>query len=112
LIVWQKGHLLILDIYRVTQNFPKEELYGLTSQIRRAVISVTSNIVEGFVRHSKKEKIQFYFIALGSATEVESQLLIAKDLKFMKVEIYYELSSKVIEIVKMLNKLIKSISNS
>lgn len=68
--VWRKAHQLVLDIYHETKHFPKEELYGLVSQIRRAVLSVTSNIAEGFCRHSKKEKAQFYYLSLGSLSEV------------------------------------------
>ena len=83
LIVWQKGHVLVLEIYKITSFFPKEELYGLTSQIKRAIISVTSNIAEGFVRHSKKEKVQFYYVSLGSITEVQNHLIIARDLHFI-----------------------------
>ena len=62
LIVLQKGHFLVLEIYKYASDFPKDELFGLTSQIKRAIISVTSNIAEGFVRHSKKEKVQFYIV--------------------------------------------------
>ena len=83
LIVWQKGHALVLEIYKITSFFPKEELYGLTSQIKRAIISVTSNIAEGFVRYSKKEKVQFYYVSLGSITEVQNHLIIARDLHFI-----------------------------
>ena len=83
LIVWQKGHALVLEIYKITSFFPKEELYGLTSQIKRAIISVTSNLAEGFVRHSKKEKVQFYYVSLGSITEVQNHLIIARDLHFI-----------------------------
>ena len=83
LIVWQKEHALVLEIYKITSFFPKEELYGLTSQIKRAIISVTSNIAEGFVRHSKKEKVQFYYVSLGSITEVQNHLIIARDLHFI-----------------------------
>ena len=83
LIVWQKGHFLVLEIYKYASDFPKDELFGLTSQIKRAIISVTSNIAEGFKRHSKKEKIQFYYVALGSITEVQNHLIIARDLHFI-----------------------------
>lgn len=112
LIVWQKGHAFVLEIYKTTSFFPKEELYGLTSQMKRAVISITSNIAEGFVRHSKKEKVQFYYVALGSTTELENQLLIAKDLKFITSERFNFLFEKAIEISKLMNSLIRSIINS
>jgi len=71
---WQEGHTLVLAVYKVTKDFPKEELFGLTNQIRRAVVSVTSNIAEGFTRYSSKEKNQFYFVCLGSLAEVQNQL--------------------------------------
>lgn len=70
LIAWQKTHQFIIDLYKVFGTFPKEEIYGLTSQMKRAVISISSNIAEGFSRKSAKEKIQFYYIALGSLTEL------------------------------------------
>src|SRR3989344_224377 len=77
--VWRESHKLVLMVYKFTKNFPKNELFGLTSQLRRAVVSITSNIAEGFSRFSYKEKIQFYSIAFGSLTEVQNQLLISKD---------------------------------
>lgn len=67
--VWKEGHKLVLQVYKLTKEFPKEELFGLTNQIRRAAVSITSNIAEGFSRHSYKEKLQFYSTALGSLTE-------------------------------------------
>ncbi len=112
LIVWQRGHSFVLEIYKTTSFFPKEELFGLTSQMKRAVISITSNIAEGFVRHSKKEKVQFYYIALGSTAELQSQLLIAKDLQFITSERFNFLFEKIVEISKLTNSLIRSIVNS
>ena len=73
--VWQEGHKLVLLIYKVTKKFPKEELFGLTNQIKRAGVSITSNIAEGFSRQSYKEKLQFYYMSLGSLTEIQNQLL-------------------------------------
>jgi len=81
---WQEAHKLVLMIYKISKSFPKEEIFGLTSQIRRAAISITSNIAEGFSRKSYLEKIQFYFTSLGSLSEVQSQLLIAKDVNYFK----------------------------
>ena len=77
------GHELVLLIYKLTQKFPTTELFGLINQIRRAVISITSNIAEGFGRESKLEKIRFLYIAIGSLAEVRSQLIVARDLKFI-----------------------------
>ena len=79
LVVWQEGHKLVLMIYKETKNFPSEETYGLISQMRRAAVSFTSNIAEGFSRKSSKEKYYFYSNAKGSMTELQNQLLIAKD---------------------------------
>ncbi|OGK10312.1 hypothetical protein A2767_02985 [Candidatus Roizmanbacteria bacterium RIFCSPHIGHO2_01_FULL_35_10] len=112
LIVWQKGHSFVLEIYKTTSQFPKDELYGLTSQIKRAVISITSNIAEGFVRHFKKEKVQFYYVSLGSATEVQNQLLIARDLHFIDTDQFNLLNGRVNEIARMTNSLIRSINYS
>lgn len=97
LIVWQEAHKLVLLIYQITKKFPREELFGITAQMRRAVISITSNIAEGFARRGKKEKIQFYFIAKGSLIELESQLLVVRDLKYLEYKdfelIYEQLAS-------------------
>ncbi|OGF28973.1 hypothetical protein A2477_04125 [Candidatus Falkowbacteria bacterium RIFOXYC2_FULL_47_12] len=80
---WQKNHTLVLEIYRITKQFPKDELFGLVSQIRRAVVSITSNIAEGFGRYYFKDKSRFYVMARGSSTEVQNQLIIAKDLGYI-----------------------------
>ena len=80
---WQLAHQLTLTIYKLSATFPKQEQFGLTSQIRRAAVSVESNIAEGYARRGKAEKIQFLFITLGSLSEVECQLTIAKDLDFL-----------------------------
>lgn len=86
LIVWQKGHKLVLEVYKQTKKFPKDELFGLVSQIRRASVSITSNIAEGFGRFSEKEKLHFYSFAYGSLMEVQNQIIIAKDLGFINEE--------------------------
>lgn len=83
---WQKGHELVLQIYKLTQKFPNSELFGLVNQIRRAVISITSNIAEGFGRESKLEKIHFLYISIGSLAEVRNQLIAARDLKYLTVK--------------------------
>ncbi len=80
LIVWQKAKDLAVEVYKLTENFPKEELYGLTSQMRRAAISISSNIAESYHRFHKREKRQFLAIAFGSGSELESQREIAKTL--------------------------------
>lgn len=108
LIVWQKGHKFALDIYAITKDFPKEELFGLTSQIRRAVVSITSNIAEGFGRQSYKDKARFYILAFGSLTEVQNQLLLARDLNYLEKTKFNQLWENSIEIQKMLSVLIKN----
>jgi len=105
--VWKEGHKLVLQIYKLTQHFPKEELFGLTSQLRRAAISITSNISEGFSRKSYAEKIQFYSISLGSLSEVQNQLLVARDIKYISKGDFDLIAEKTILISKLLNGIIK-----
>ncbi len=107
--VWQKSHDLVKEIYKVTAEFPKGELYGLTSQIRRAAISVPTNIVEGFSRSSTKEYIQFLFISRGSLEEVRYLLLLSKELDFLSQEIHEDLKNRCEEVSKMMNALITSL---
>lgn len=82
--VWKKSIEFVSEIYEITKNFPKEEIYGLTSQIRRSAISIPSNIAEGFARESDKEFIQFLHVTMGSLVELETQLIIAKNLLYIK----------------------------
>jgi four helix bundle protein len=105
--VWKKSIELVKCIYQATSLFPKEEIYALTSQMRRSVVSIPSNIAEGATRQSNKEFIQFLFIALGSASELETQLIISKELCYMETSVYQSLNSKIEEISKILNGLIK-----
>lgn len=105
---WKEGHELVLMIYEITKTFPKEEVFGLISQLRRCAISVTSNIAEGFSRQSYKEKLQFYSMALGSVTELQNQILVAKDIKYISQNKFHELSEKSITKNKIINALIKS----
>lgn len=83
LSTWQEGHKLVLAIYKATEVFPDKEKYVLVSQMRRCVLSITSNIAEGFSRQGKKEKIQFYYMARGSITELQNQLLVSRDIKYL-----------------------------
>jgi len=103
LLVWQESHKLVLMIYQATKNFPKEELFGLTSQLRRAAVSITSNIAEGFSRQGYKEKLQFYYMALGSLTESQNQLLIAKDLNYLEQIEFNKIAKQTISVHKLLN---------
>lgn len=109
LLAWKKAHQFVLKIYNMVLTFPKEETYGLSSQLKRAVISITSNIAEGFSRRTSKDKIQFYYIALSSLTEVQNQLIIARDLKLIKNDSFHELAAMSIEISKLINSLIKNL---
>ena len=109
LIVWQKSVALSIFIYRLTSKFPKEELYGLVSQIRRAVVSIASNIAEGYERGRKLEYIRFLLIALASAAELETQLIIAKELGFVSREQFSEIPPRLNEIQKMLKVLIRKV---
>lgn len=109
--VWKKSHVLVLDIYKVTKDFPKEEVYGFTSQIRRAAVSIPTNIAEGSSRRSKKDFIRFLEIAFGSAKEVEYELFLSNDLGYFHVEVFNKLDNQVKEIKKMLVGLIQSIES-
>jgi len=109
LLVWQHGRVLVKDIYEMSAKFPKTEHFGLTNQMRRAVISIPSNIAEGFGRHSTKEFIQFLNISRGSLAELQTQLLLSLDLKYIDNTTYEKLDSQIVEIYKMLNGLIKKL---
>jgi four helix bundle protein len=106
---WREAHKLVLAVYELTKNFPREEIYRLVDQLSRAVISITSNIAEGFSRNSAKEKMQFYAIALGSLTEVQNQLILAKDLKYLSQEKYEGLITQIIVVNKLLHGLMKNV---
>lgn len=105
---WKEAHFLVLSIYEITKNFPKDELFGLTSQMRRCAVSITSNIAEGFGRQSFKEKLRFYFIAIASLTELQNQLIITKDIKYISISQFNNLYNKSIKSHKILNGLIKA----
>jgi four helix bundle protein len=105
---WKKAHELVVNVYLITDDFPTNEQFGLTSQIKRAVVSISSNIAEGFSRRTRADKINFYHIALGSTTEVQNQLLIAKDLGYVMQEKFNLLASLSVEVNKLINGLIKS----
>ena len=108
---WKEGHKLVLMIYDITKQFPKEEMFGLVSQIRRCAVSITSNIAEGFSRLSYKEKARFYSISLGSTTELQNQLLIAKDVNYITKEQFQNIAKQSIKVHKITNGLIKSSKN-
>jgi len=107
--VWQKSYQLCVEIYGVTKRFPKEERYGLTSQIRRAVVSVPSNIAEGYGRKTIPEYVRSLYIAYGSNCELETQILLSGDLDYIKDIEVEELLNKIWEVERMLKALIKSL---
>lgn len=111
LIVWQKSHQLALEIYGVTRSFPAAERYGLTSQIRRSAVSVPSNIVEGSGRNSSQDFLRFLQIAFSSCGELEYQLLLSKDLGYLKNTEYEKLYGVVNEIRRMLAGLISKVGS-
>jgi len=100
--IWHEAHQLVLKVYKETHNFPKEEVYGLTSQLRRSVVSIPNNIAEGCGRNSKKEFYNFLNISMGSSSEVEYLLLLAHDLNYLQND-YFELNQLLIKLRKMLN---------
>lgn len=112
LVVWQKAHLLVLEIYKITDSFPKHELYSLVNQMRRCAISIPSNIAEGFRRKSVKDSIHFYNIAEGSVEELKYQLLLSKDLKYLSLERFVQINNLTEEVSKLLciGKSLKSFS--
>ena len=103
--VWQKSYQLVLDTYRMTERFPQREHYGLASQIRRCAISIVSNIAEGYQRQYTGEYIQYLSIAFGSCAELETQLMLAKDLSYLPPKDFSNLADMLNEIGKMLNVL-------
>ena len=107
--VWEKSHQLALAVYKATKEFPKEELYGLTSQIRRSSMSIPTNIAEGCGGNTDKEFARFLQIAMGSASETEYQLILARDLNFLPNDSYEQLHNEVEEVKRMLASLLKTI---
>ena len=104
LIIWQRSHQLTLAVYRISKSFPKEEIFGLTSQMRRAVSSIPTNIAEGCGRASNKDFAHFLQIAIGSATEVEYQLLLAHDINYINDDDYQALTDETVVVRKMIIK--------
>lgn len=109
LIVWQKSHQLTLMIYKLTDAFPKEEKFGLVSQIRRSSSSVAINIVEGCGRTTQKDKANFFQTSYASAQETEYILLLSKDLGFIPESLYNEVLEKIVEVKSMMSSLIKKV---
>jgi four helix bundle protein len=106
--VWQKAYEFSLSVYLISKSFPREEVYGLTSQLRRAAVSIGANIAEGCGRRSDGEFVRFLQIARGSSSEVEHHLLLARDLKFMPQSVYADLERKLAEVQRMLTSLVST----
>ncbi len=104
---WKEGHKLVLLIYKETGNFPDKEIFGLVSQMRRCVVSVTSNIAEGFSRSTSKDKNNFFSMALGSLTELQNQLLIVKDIGYINQEKFSLFANQTVVVSKLINGLKK-----
>ncbi len=109
LVVWQKTHAFVLRVYKITSRFPREEVYGLTSQFRRAAVSIAANIAEGFPKKSNQDKLRYYNIAQGSLNECEYYLILSKDLNYYYDEKLFELIQ---EIGKLLNSYMKVIKQN
>ncbi|OGM05979.1 hypothetical protein A2125_02445 [Candidatus Woesebacteria bacterium GWB1_43_5] len=108
---WREGHKLVLMIYKITKDFPAKEQFVLTSQVVRAVISVTSNIAEGFGRRGLREKIQFYYLAQSSLTEVQNQLIISKDVEYLSRQKFEKVWDQTVVTHKLISGLIRSLNN-
>ena len=102
---WQEAHKLVLMVYEITKRFPRDEIFGLTNQMRRAAVSVTSNIAVGFSRTTNKDKAQFYSISLGSLTELQNQLLIGRDVKYVVEKEFPEIAKQTVLVSKLVNGL-------
>lgn len=104
---WREGHKLVLMVYKIIEKFPRNELFGLSAQMKRSVSSITSNIAEGFSRQTYKDKVKFYSISLGSLTEIQDQLLIARDVNYISKEEFNRIAKQTIIIHKITSGLIK-----
>lgn len=109
LYVWKEGHKLVLQIYQITKSFPVQEKFALVDQMCRAVVSITSNIAEGFSRQGVKEKIQFYLMAKGSLTEIQNQLYIARDVGYINAAKFNEIWEQTVVVHKLVTGIIKSV---
>jgi len=105
LLCWREGHKLVLMIYKITDKFPNKEIFGLTNQMRRCAVSITSNIAEGFSRNTNKDKCQFYYMAYGSLTELQNQLIIARDVKYLSLDNFKKIADKTVTVAKLINGL-------
>lgn len=111
LTAWKEGHKLVIGIYSITKSFPVQEQFGITNQMRRAGVSITSNVAEGFVRRGLKEKAQFYYMALGSVSELQNQLIISNEIGYLDKSKFETLFEQCNSVGRLLNGLIKSTQN-
>ena len=109
--IWKEAHRLAIEIYKITNNFPKEEIYGLTPQLRRASVSIPSNIAEGMGRNTTKELLNFLYNARGSLSEVLYQLLLANDLKYIEESVYRNMDERYNGLGKGINVFISKLKN-
>jgi four helix bundle protein len=112
LLVWQKGHRLALDVYEATRDFPVEERFGISAQVRRAAVSIASNIAEGCGRDGERELARYLVIAAGSTSEVEYQLLLARDLGYLPERTHQKLDAQANELKKMLNAFVQKLTTN
>ncbi len=111
LLVWQESRILTKQVYLLSEKFPKEEIFGLTNQIRRASVSIPSNIAEGYNRYSDKEFLHFLKIAKGSTAEVETQILLSMDLCYINIKDGEQILSQIGKVLRMLGSLIATVKN-
>jgi len=109
--VWRQAHLFVLDVYQITKSFPKDEMYGLTSQFKRAAVSIPANIAEGYRKRGIKDKLRFYNISQGSADECLYFILLSRDLGFITNDIYEQLNARLDLVSRLLNSYCKGIIN-
>ncbi len=107
--VWEKSHRLTLDVYALTKRFPRDEVYGLSSQMRRASASIGMNIAEGCCRKGDSEMARFLYISLGSASELEYQIILAHDLNYLPNPEYGRIAAQVVEVKRMLSSLMQKV---
>lgn len=108
---WQEGHKLAVEIYRLTDAFPKSDMFGLSQQIQRTAISVTSNVAEGFGRQTQKDTLHFYVMARGSITELQNQIILARDVGRLDERKAENLSAQSMVVIKLIGGLIRSTNN-
>ena len=109
---WQVNHQVVIDIYKITKEFPKEERYGITDQLRRASVSMTSNIAEGWGYYHLSNKVRYYYQSKGSSCEVQNLIIVSHDLKLLNDEDYEKLKMKVFRGYKLINGLIRSVEKN